>query len=78
MFVLRPMLKSIMSGAPAISPVEARIPAGAAAGEYARQAAEAALRQGGAERSMTETEMTREMARADAKQFADILRNWIK
>jgi len=27
---------------------------------------------------MTETELTREMARADAKQFADILRNWIK
>lgn len=78
MLIIRPLFKSIMSGAPVLPSVEARIPAGAAAGEYARQAAEAAMRQGGADRSMTETEMTREMARADAKQFADILRNWIK
>lgn len=78
MFVLRPLLKSVMSTAPSMPAVEARVPAGAAAGEYARQAAEAAMRAGGAERSMNETDITREMARADAKQFADILRNWIK
>jgi flagellar biosynthesis/type III secretory pathway M-ring protein FliF/YscJ len=30
------------------------------------------------ERPLTEAEIAREMARADAKQFADILRNWIK
>ena len=78
-FVLRPMLKSIMSAAPpVIRPMtEAHVPAGEAASEYARQAA-AAMRQGGVDRTMTEADLTREMARADAKQFADILRNWIK
>ncbi|MEE9911271.1 MAG: flagellar M-ring protein FliF [Deltaproteobacteria bacterium] len=78
MFVLRPMLKSIMSSAPVHGMAEARIPVGAAADEYRRQAGAEALRQGGTDRSMTEAEITREMARADAKQFADILRNWIK
>ncbi len=77
-FVLRPMLKSIMSAAPPLRPMaEAGIPAGEAANEYARQAAEA-IRQTGGDRTMTEADLTREMARADAKQFADILRNWIK
>jgi len=77
MFVIRPLLTSIMSGAPARSRTQANTTAGGAAGEYARQAADA-FGQTGAERSMTEAEMTREMARADSKQFADILRNWIK
>lgn len=77
MFVLRPMLKSIMSGAPMPSLAQARVPAGEAAAEYARQASEA-MRPSGMERNMTEADMTKEMARADAKQFADILRNWIK
>lgn len=78
LFVLRPMLKNIMSGSPARPLAEAHIPAGAAADEYARQGAAEAMRHAGMDRSMTETELTREMARADAKQFADILRNWIK
>jgi flagellar M-ring protein FliF len=77
MFILRPLLKSVMSGAPVRTMAQARIPAGEAVGEYARQAAEA-MGQAGVDRSMTESELTREMARADAKQFADILRNWIK
>jgi len=77
LFVLRPLLKSVMSGAPVRPMVQAHIPAGDVANEYARQATDA-MRHSGADRSMTETEMTREMARADSKQFADILRNWIK
>lgn len=77
MFVLRPLLKSIMSAGPIRPMAEARVPAGEALGEYTRHAAEA-MRQPGGGGPMTETEMTREMARADAKQFADILRNWIK
>lgn len=77
MVVLRPLLKSVMSGAPATPMAQARVPAGEAVGEYARRAAEAMAPAGG-ERSMTESELTREMARADAKQFADIMRNWIK
>lgn len=77
MFVIRPMLKSVMSGAPVRAMAGTRVPAGMAAGEYAKQAAED-IRQDAAERPMTETDITREMARADAKQFADILRNWIK
>lgn len=78
MFVLRPLLSNVMSAAPAAPlTLGARIPAAEAAGEYARQAMEG-MQPGGAERVMTETDLTREMARADAKQFADILRNWIK
>ncbi len=76
LFVLRPMLQNIMKAAPGARLTEARVPAGMAAEEYSRQAAEG-MRQG-PERPMTETELTREMAKADAKQFADILRNWIK
>jgi len=76
MFVLRPLLKSIMSGVPAHPMTPAHLPAGEAMAEYARHATEAMHRTGS--EAMTETEMTREMARADSKQFADILRNWIK
>jgi flagellar M-ring protein FliF len=78
MFVLRPLLKSVMSGAPARSMAPAHMPVGEAAIQYARQAAVEAMHQTGTERSMTEADMTKEMARVDAKQFADILRNWIK
>ncbi|HOC59442.1 MAG TPA: flagellar basal-body MS-ring/collar protein FliF [Smithellaceae bacterium] len=74
LFVLRPLLKSVMSSAPVSPMVQATVSAGEAAGEYARQAAQVM----GGERPMTETDLTREMARADAKQFADIMRNWIK
>jgi flagellar M-ring protein FliF len=77
LFVLRPLLKSIMSGAPVHPMAEARVPAGVAMGEYTRQAAED-IRHTSSDHPMTEADITREMARADAKQFADILRNWIK
>ncbi len=77
MFVLRPLIKSVMSGAPARPMVQTPFPAGGAAAEYARQAAEV-MNPSMPGQPMTETELTREMARADAKQFADILRNWIK
>jgi flagellar M-ring protein FliF len=76
LFVLKPMLQSIMKGAPVSPLAEARIGAEMAAEEYARQAAEGMRAQ--PERPMTETELAKQMARADAKQFADILRNWIK
>ncbi|MFO7569297.1 MAG: flagellar basal-body MS-ring/collar protein FliF [Smithellaceae bacterium] len=78
LFVLRPMLKSVMNAAVSRPMTEARATAaGAAQGDYARQGAEE-YRQAAAARPMTETDIAREMARADAKQFADILRNWIK
>ncbi|PKN06563.1 MAG: flagellar M-ring protein FliF [Deltaproteobacteria bacterium HGW-Deltaproteobacteria-7] len=77
LFVLRPLLKSVMSGAPVRPMAQAPLPAGGAAAEYARQAAEI-MHPTGSDQIMTEAEMTKEMARADAKQFADILRNWIK
>ena len=76
LFVLRPMLQNIMREAPMPKLAEARVPAGMAAEEYSRQASEA-MRQA-PDHPMTETDLTREMAKADAKQFADILRNWIK
>jgi flagellar M-ring protein FliF len=78
MFIQRPMLQSVMRGAPVRPLAEARAGAGAAgAQEYARQAAEA-MRPSASDRSMNETDLAREMAKADAKQFADILRNWMK
>jgi len=76
LFVLRPMLQNIMKAAPVSRLAEARVPAGMAAEQYARQASEAMNQ--APDRPLTETELTAEMARADAKQFADILRNWIK
>lgn len=79
LFVLRPMLQSIVRNVPAPIPVRAGAgaTAGAAAQEYARQA-EGASAYGGPEQPMSEMDVTQAMAKADAKQFADILRNWIK
>ena len=50
----------------------------ASAGEYAARATEEVLRQAGAYQQMGDTETARQLAKADAKQFAEILRNWIK
>jgi len=74
LFVLRPLLKNVMNAAPPSSLAQASLPAGAALEAYDRQSG----RSPASERPMTETEITGEMARTDAKQFADILRNWIK
>ena len=59
-------------------PVRQSAPAGVAPADYAAQAAVDALRQAEAQRRMSDTEIAKELAKADAKQFADILRNWIK
>jgi flagellar M-ring protein FliF len=78
MFIQRPMLQSVMRGAPARPLAEARAGVGSGgAEEYARQAAEA-MRPQASDRLMNGTDLAREMAKADAKQFADILRNWMK
>jgi flagellar M-ring protein FliF len=76
-FVIIPLIKSIMSVSPARSITAARIPAGGAAEAYGQRAA-AEMRAAGEERPLTEADITRQMAQADSKQFADILRNWIK
>jgi len=76
-FVLRPLLKSVASGVRP-GPVRQSAPAGVAPADYAAQAAVDALRQAEAQRRMSDTEIAKELAKADAKQFADILRNWIK
>jgi len=70
------MLKSIMSAGPIRPLSEARVPMGEAMNEYSRHTGEAMQAHGN--QPLSESDMTREMARADAKQFADILRNWIK
>ena len=77
MFVLRPLLKSVAAGA-RTAPAFPGAPAGAPAGEYAARATEEVLRQAGAYQQMGDTETARQLAKADAKQFAEILRNWIK
>ena len=77
LFVLRPLLKNVAESA-RTGPALQRAPAGAPPGDYAAQAAEETLRQAQAQRQMSDTEIARQLAKADAKQFADILRNWIK
>ena len=78
LFILRPLLRSVMSASMSLPMAEAgATAAGAAGGGYTQQGAQE-YRQAAAGRPMTETEMAKEMARVDAKQFADILRNWIK
>lgn len=77
LFVLRPLLKSVAESARS-APAMQEAPAGAPTGDYAAHAAEETLRQAQAQREMSDTEVARQLAKADAKQFADILRNWIK
>lgn len=82
LFIIRPLMRNIMKAAP--MPVAklpgvnlpVSIPGATAAEQYAQQMAMA--QQSGEARPLTEAEIAREMARADSKQFADILRNWIK
>lgn len=82
LFIVRPLITTITKAAPA--PVrqlpDAELPVGipgeTPAEQYARQVA-AEMQSSGA-RELTEGDIAREMARADSKQFADILRNWIK
>jgi flagellar M-ring protein FliF len=82
LFIVRPLIKNIVTAAPAPvrqmsgGPIAATIPGETPAEHYARQVA--VEMNAVEERPLTEAEIAREMARADAKQFADILRNWIK
>ncbi len=77
MFVIIPLIKNIMSASPAPRIAAARVPMGVAAEAYNQQtvAAAQAFDEG---RVFTETDLAKQMAQADSKQFADILRNWIK
>jgi flagellar M-ring protein FliF len=80
LFIMRPLMKHIVSAAPAVPMIAARVPVGipgeTVTEHYARQVAEEMRT--AEERPLTEAEIAKEMARADAKQFADILRNWLK
>jgi len=82
LFIVRPLIRSVMRAVPVPvgqlsgARLPASIPGATGAEQYAQQVA---LAQQGAEgRTLTETEIAKELARADSKQFADILRNWIK
>jgi flagellar biosynthesis/type III secretory pathway M-ring protein FliF/YscJ len=79
-FVIRPLVKNIMTAEPPRRMAGVHVTAGPAGESHAEQYARetAAMMKGAEERPLTESEITQEMARADAKQFADILRNWIK
>ena len=82
LFIVRPLITTISQAAP--QPAKqlpgAQLPAGLPGEtqneQYARQIGDEMQAPGA--RALTESEMTRQMARADSKQFADILRNWIK
>jgi flagellar M-ring protein FliF len=78
-FVIRPLVKNIMTAEPPRRMAGVHVTAGPVGESHAEQyARENAEMKGSAERPLSESEITQEMARADAKQFADILRNWIK
>ena len=77
MFVIIPLIKNILSTSPAPRVPAARVPMGVAAEAYAHQTG-AETQSFDEGRSFTETELAKQMAQADSKQFADILRNWIK
>jgi flagellar M-ring protein FliF len=81
MFFIRPLIKNIMSAAPthpmAGQRIPAGVPAGAAAQEYARQA-QVEMPEPMEARQLTDADVAKAMAQADSKQFADILRNWLK
>jgi flagellar M-ring protein FliF len=82
LFIVRPLIRGIMSSAPvpvrqlAGGHVSASI-SGETQGERSNQRATLDM-PAAEERQLTEADITKEMAKADAKQFADILRNWIK
>lgn len=86
LFIIRPLVKNIMSAAPrqmtAARPIMAAagegITAGRAAQEYAASQAMQEMQSSQEGRPMSETEVARELAKSDAKQFAEILRNWLK
>jgi flagellar M-ring protein FliF len=82
LFVVRPLISNVMTAAPvparqlAGGHVSVGIPGDMRAERSQRQVSEDMPVTN--ERQLTEADITKEMARADAKQFADILRNWIK
>ena len=82
LFIVRPLITNITKAAPVPvrqlpgANVALSISGETQAEQYARQVA--AEMQASSGQPLTATEIAREMARADSKQFADILRNWIK
>jgi flagellar M-ring protein FliF len=81
LFIVRPLITNITKAAPPFRQLPgARLPVGipgeTQAEQYARQVAEEMQSTEG--RALTEPEIVKQMARADSRQFADILRNWIK
>lgn len=81
LFIVRPLITNIAKAAPEPvrqipgAPLPVGIPGETHGEQYSRQVT-AGQAAGG--RELTDAEIAREMARADSKQFADILRNWIK
>lgn len=81
LFIVRPLITNIAKAAPEPArqlpgaPLPVGLPGETNADQYSRQVTAEPANIG---RELTEAEIAREMARADSKQFADILRNWIK
>lgn len=72
MFVIIPLIRSILSASPA-----PYVPLGVAADAYTNQPGGEMhpLDEG---RELTEAELTKQMAQSDPKQFAELIRTWIK
>jgi flagellar M-ring protein FliF len=77
MFVIIPLIKSILSASPASRNAAAYVPMGVAAEAYTNQPS-AEMQSFNDGRELSETDLAKQMAQADSKQFAEILRNWIK
>ncbi len=81
LFIVRPMITTITKAAPEPVPQlpDMPFPVGLPGETHSEQyTPHVAMRQASGNHELTDAEIAREMARADSKQFADILRNWIK
>lgn len=75
LFIIRPLIKNVMMAAPV--PVRQLTAAQVQAGILGDSRLDRELT-APPEKPLTDAEAAKEMARADAKQFADVLRNWLK
>jgi flagellar M-ring protein FliF len=84
MFVVRPLVKSLLTASVYREPETGTLPAGASAGTMAipgetrAEAARSELRAlTGEDRPANEADLVKQLAVADSKKFAELLRSWL-
>ena len=77
MFVIIPLIRSILSASPAPRSAAAYVPMGVATEAYTNQSG-AEMQSFNDGRELSEADLAKQMAQSDPKQFAEVLRTWIK